>query len=58
MMQSSLFDLEKRHRKLDKKDPLIQLNQLIDWESFRPLLNPIRSKKKKVTLVESLTIQY
>jgi IS5 family transposase len=41
------FDLEKRHRKLDEKYPLIQLNRLIDWESFRPLLNPLRSKKKK-----------
>lgn len=47
MIQSGFFDLEKRHRKLDEKSPMIQLNQLIDWESFRPLLNPLRSKKKK-----------
>ena len=47
MIQSGFFDLDKRHRKLDEKDPLIHLNQLIDWESFRPLLNPLRSKKKK-----------
>ena len=47
MMQPSFFDLENRHRKLDEKDPLIQLNQLIDWEQFRDPLKPIRSGKKK-----------
>jgi IS5 family transposase len=47
MIQSSFFDLDKRHRKLDEKDPLIQLNQLIDWESFRASLKLIRAKKKK-----------
>ena len=47
MMQPGFFDLENRHRKLDEKDPLIQLNQLIDWEQFRVSLKPIRSGKKK-----------
>ena len=47
MIQPGFFDLDNRHRKLDEKDPLIHLNQLIDWETFRPSLNPIRSKKKK-----------
>ena len=47
MIQTGFFDLENRHRKLDEKDPLIHLNQLIDWESFRSSLIPIRAKKKK-----------
>ena len=47
MIQPGFFDLENRHRKLDEKDPLLHLNQLIDWESFRASLNPIRSSKKK-----------
>ncbi len=48
-MQSGFFDLDKRHRKLDEKDPLIHLNHLIDWEQFRSPLMPIRSSKKKAT---------
>jgi IS5 family transposase len=47
MMQSGFFDLENSHRKLDEKDPLIQLNQLIDWEQFSDTLKPIRSGKMK-----------
>jgi hypothetical protein len=65
MIQSGFFDLDNRHRKLDEKGPLIHLNQLIDWESFRPSLNTIRLKKKKTmqdlntpvgAIVNSLTV--
>jgi hypothetical protein len=56
MIQPGFFDLENRHRKLDEKDPLIDLNQLIDWESFRPSLNSIRLKKKKTMPAENPTI--
>lgn len=47
MSQPGLFDLSERHKKLNEKDPLTHLNALIDWESFRPVLNQLRSKKKK-----------
>jgi len=30
-MQPDFFDLDKHHIKLDERDPLIQLNPLIDW---------------------------
>lgn len=47
MSQPGLFDLSERHKKLNEKDPLTHLNALIDWESFRPVLNRLQSKKKK-----------
>jgi hypothetical protein len=56
MMQPGFFDLDNRHQKLDEKDPLIQLNQLIDWEQFRVSLKPIRSGPKKITQAENPTI--
>lgn len=47
-MQPSFFDLDNRHKKLNERDPLVMLNQLIDWESFRPTLeNDLKSKKNK-----------
>lgn len=46
-MQPSFFDLDKRHLKLDERDPLLHLNKLIDWEDFRPTLEKIREKPRK-----------
>ena len=46
-MQPSFFDLDNRHLKLNEKDPLIQLNKLVDWEDFRPTLERIRNKPRK-----------
>ncbi len=43
-----LFDLEFRMRKIDSNgDPLKRLNELVDWELFRPVLKQIRNKKRK-----------
>ena len=43
-----LFDLEFRMRKIDSNgDPLKRLNELVDWELFRPVLQQIRNKKRK-----------
>ncbi len=43
-----LFDLEFRMRKIDSNgDPLKRLNELVDWEMFRPTLSKIREKKRK-----------
>lgn len=42
-MLTGLFDVYDRLAKIDRNgDPLVQLNQLIDWERFRPLLEPTR----------------
>ncbi len=43
-----LFDLEFRMRKIDSNgDPVKRLNELVDWELFRPVLKQIRNKKRK-----------
>lgn len=47
MLQSGFFDLDDRYRKLNEKDPLIHLNELIEWEDFRDTLKKIREKKRK-----------
>lgn len=47
-MQTGLFDWQFRFEKLDKSgDPLRQLNNVIDWESFRPTLVSIHEKQRK-----------
>ncbi len=47
MLQSGFFDLKDRFKKLDERDPLIHLNQLIDWENFRESLSKAQKKKRK-----------
>ena len=48
MMQTGLFDWHERFEKLNKNgDPLLKLNQVIDWEVFRQPLEKIRNKKRK-----------
>jgi IS5 family transposase len=47
MLQSGFFDLDNRYHKLNERDPLISLNNLIDWEQFRYSLNIIREKERK-----------
>ena len=47
MLQSGFFDLEDKFKKLDEKDPLIKLTQLIDWEMFRSTLEKVREKERK-----------
>jgi len=46
-MQPSFFDLDNRYRKLNERDPLTALNQLIDWELFRDTLERNRKKPRK-----------
>ncbi len=46
--QRGLFDEEMKLEKLEKKgDPLIEINNLIDWEIFRPILNKVFKKEAK-----------
>ncbi len=46
-MQTSFFDLDNRHKKLDERDALIWLNQIIIWEEFRETLQLCRNKPRK-----------
>jgi IS5 family transposase len=47
-MLTGLFDVEFRLQELDKGgDPLLKLNQTIDWEMFRPTLEIIRDTERK-----------
>jgi IS5 family transposase len=47
MSQPGFFDLNDRLKKLNERDPLISLNELIEWEDFRATLETIRIKKRK-----------
>lgn len=49
-MQPGFFDLDNRHQQLEALgDPLPKLNQIVDWEAFRPVLLKIREKPRKNT---------
>jgi IS5 family transposase len=47
MPQPGFFELVDRFKKLDEKDLLVSLNNLIDWENFRDTLNKISEKGRK-----------
>jgi IS5 family transposase len=48
MKQLGLFDIENRYDRIDKcGDPLMKLNEVIDWEEFRPGLMKVREKERK-----------
>ena len=47
-MQPGLFDWQNRFEKLNKNgDPLVKLNKVIQWESFREALENVRVREKK-----------
>lgn len=47
-MISGMFDADFRMQDIDKNgDPLVALNETVDWEIFRPQLKVIRQKKRK-----------
>jgi IS5 family transposase len=47
-MFNGLFDLQIRMDRIDKNtDPLAKLDQMIDWEMFRPALQTLRDKPRK-----------
>ena len=47
-MQPGLFDWQNRFEKLNKNgDPLVKLNKVIQWESFREALESVRVREKK-----------
>lgn len=47
MSQPGFFDIDDRLEKIGAKDPLVGLNELIDWEDFRATLEVLRDKKRK-----------
>ena len=49
MKQTGLFDLHIRFDRIDnsENDPLSKLNRVIDWEMFRPTLEPVFEKERK-----------
>lgn len=48
MFLSGFFDFETRLGRIDKAgDPLVKINETIDWEVFRPLIENARKKEKK-----------
>lgn len=49
MKQTGLFDLHIRFDRIDNResDPLSKLNRVIDWEMFRPTLEPVFEKERK-----------
>ena len=46
-IQSSFFDLQDRHKKLNERDSLQPLNELIDWEIFRKPIEDARRKERR-----------
>lgn len=46
-MQSGFFDLHDRHKKLDERDALRALNQVIDWEIFREPIEHVRDNARR-----------
>mgnify|MGYP001178601498 CR=1 FL=1 len=46
-MQAGFFDLDERHHKLNERDPLVHLDELVAWEYFRPTLERVRPKHRK-----------
>ncbi len=48
MFETGLFDWQERLQSLDKNgDPLLMLNKLVPWESFRSTIEKTRIKKRK-----------
>jgi transposase, IS5 family len=48
MMQTGLFDWQTRFEQLDNGgDPLVKLNQIVNWEQFRNTLEKARDKDRK-----------
>jgi IS5 family transposase len=48
MKQAGMFEMDNRLGKIDSNgDPLVKLNEVIDWELFRPELERVRQKERK-----------
>ena len=48
MQQFGFLDFDSRLKRIDKAgDPLTKLNDTLDWELFRPMLEQARKKERK-----------
>ena len=47
MPQPGFFNLDERYARLNKRDPLVKLNQIIDWEACRDPLSVLHKKPRK-----------
>jgi IS5 family transposase len=48
MPQPGFFDLDERYERLTRLgDPLVRIQQVVDWEAFRPRLECLRDKPRK-----------
>jgi IS5 family transposase len=48
MRQVGFFEWQRRFEQLDKGgDPLVKLNEVVNWEVFRPALESLREKERK-----------
>lgn len=48
MKQAGMFEMDNRMGKIDGNgDPLVKLNEVIDWEMFRPDMEKVRQKERK-----------
>ena len=47
MPQPGFFHLDERYAKLNERDPLVRLNQIIGWEAFREPLSVLRNQPRK-----------
>jgi len=48
MMQAGLFDWQTRFEQLDNSgDPLVKLNEIVNWEQFGKTLETVRDKERK-----------
>ena len=48
MMQTGLLDWQLRFKQLDNGgDPLPRIQNVVDWELFRPLLEVVRDRERK-----------
>lgn len=48
MTQTGLFDWQERFERLEKcGDPLVKLNEIVNWQQFRDTLETVRDKQRK-----------
>ena len=51
MIQPGFFDLQDRLHKIDKTgDPLAKINETVNWDMFRPVLEKARDKGRQSTV--------
>lgn len=57
MQQIGMFDVSIRLNKIDQNgDPLKRLNEVVNWETFRPILEKIRQKKRKSSPMQAVSL--